>query len=386
MSRIAAVIALLLAPPLGLNGQVAEATAIVQNFTFSQPGAIGASSVRFVTTPLAVSLRLPGRATLSVASASAQATLTGIDGESIDFGGLADTRLGVTVPLVLEGLSLTARGTLPSGTASMSQAEAAVAGMMASHLLPVPIRSLGQGGAFGAELAYAVTSEDVTVAVGIGYDVAREFEPLTDDPVVYAPGRQLRGRATADIRTGVTSLLSVMLGVQRIGRDELDGVELFEPGLRIEALASYGFAVSAQGSVLLYGAVHRRATGIPGLNPDVALTVDATGFPYVPGVIAAEAQSLVVAGAEVRIPTRYFAFIPEARVRRFTSGDTVGRGWLATVGVALDVRLLGRRGGRRLQAAPAVRLTTGSASGGAGLESSLTGWEAGITLQLAGGR
>ena len=359
------------------TGQVPEAAAggglIVQRYTFDAPEAAGIESFRLLTAPFTAAIALGSVAALEVAGAYAEGTATGSEGDRATLSGLTDTE--ITLVLGGDHLLLTAGASLPTGQTTQTLTEATVAGVVAAELLPFAVTSWGSGGGAGGDVAFAFRAGSVGIGLSGGYRVAREYEPLADATFAYRPGDQIRVRLAVDADVGEAGTLSLLVGLQRFGDDEAAGSNLFRSGDRLEGVLTYAFAVGRTGSALLWGGAYHRENGSVLLQD-----------PTLAGATDSPSQQLFLGGFNARFPWGRVTLLPDAEARVFRSQDGVGQGWDGSAGAALDLRLAGRRFGRRLILAPSGRVRYGNVTVREGAESGLTGWEAGLTLRVEGGR
>lgn len=348
----------------------------VQSYRFNDPQAAGLADFRLMSAPFAVALPVGRMIGLEIMGAWAEGRATGPEGAEAVLSGTTDTRAALSVTLVPEHVVVRAESEFPTGRSMHSLEEAAVAGVVAAEFLPFAISSWGSGGSVGGDVALAFQAGGVGIGMSGGYQAAREYEPLTDQPFVYRPGDQLRVRLALDGDVGESGTLSVLLGVQRFSEDLLGGTNLFQSGNRVEGLVSYAFAVGLRGSAQLYGGVLHRARG--------AVLGD---LPALEGATDSPSQQLLSAGLGLRLPVGgRTVFRPTGDVRGIRTADGIGQGWMGSAGAAFDLRVAGRRFGPRLVLAPSARVHFGRIVAREEAESSLTGWEAGFTVRVEGGR
>jgi hypothetical protein len=328
---IVAIIAALGATPTAAQARSVGAGVLVQTYTFQDAEQAGLADVTLRAAPFGAVLPLGSRLAVQVVGAWAEATVTGPDGSA---------------------------GTLEGG-------------VLAAELLPFAVTSWGTGGSAGGELALAFQAGAWGVGMSGGYRSALSYEPLADQAFSYRPGAELRARLSLDRDVGESGTLSLLAGWQRFGEDATSERNLFRPGDRFEAVASYAVALGVSASGLFYASASRRENG--------TVLVET---PDLEGATDAPAQALFQAGATFRIPGARVSLLPDVELRAFRSEDGVGQGWLAGAGAELELRLAGRRSGPQLLLAPAGRLRVGHVVVSEGSESGLTGWEAGVTLRL----
>ncbi len=348
--------------------------ALLQRYTFADPEAAGLKSFDLFTAPFAAALPLGSSAVLEVSGAYAEGTLTGSGGEA-KRSGFTDTDIGLTVTLGAQRMVLTAAATLPTGRSTQTFAEATVAGVVAAELLPFAITTWGTGGSTGGDVALAFQAGRVGLGLSGSYRRARTFQPLEGDAFTYRPGDQIRVRLALDADVSESGTLSVLLGFQHFGDDLQDGANLFRSGRRLEGVISYAFAFGRRGGAQLYGGIYHREHG--------RLLAET---PSLEGASDSPSQQLFVAGLDLRLPAGRATFLPDGEIRVFRSQDGVGQGWVAGAGGALELRVAGRRFGRRLVLAPSGRVRIGHVIAREGAETDLTGWEAGLIVRIGGGR
>jgi hypothetical protein len=368
---IVAIIAALGATPTAAQARSVGAGVLVQTYTFQDAEQAGLADVTLRAAPFGAVLPLGSRLAVQVVGAWAEATVTGPDGSAGTLEGLVDTDVDVALALVPDRVIVTGGFSIPTGDASQTIGEVGVAGVLAAELLPFAVTSWGTGGSAGGELALAFQAGAWGVGMSGGYRSALSYEPLADQAFSYRPGAELRARLSLDRDVGESGTLSLLAGWQRFGEDATSERNLFRPGDRFEAVASYAVALGVSASGLFYASASRRENG--------TVLVET---PDLEGATDAPAQALFQAGATFRIPGARVSLLPDVELRAFRSEDGVGQGWLAGAGAELELRLAGRRSGPQLLLAPAGRLRVGHVVVSEGSESGLTGWEAGVTLRL----
>jgi hypothetical protein len=290
-------------------------------------------------------------------------------------------------------------------SATLTLAESQVAGMVASDLLPFSVSSWNAGSSVGGDMGMTVPVGPLNLAVLIGMRVPGEQRLLEDDSAVYRPGVQRRARAAISSRIGRAGALSVVGAFQSFSQDARAGVDIYQPGRRVDVLASYAFPLGLEGSALLFVGARDRVAG--------ELLVDTGRFQEIAG---SPAHSMLRAGFRLRLSRDRMSFLPEGELRIARSADVIcyqsslaaaydltcpaEQGWLASAGAAVDLRVAGRSFGRAVWLTPRARLHVGQlaavegwTSDNAGIiqtpregaRSGLTGWELGVGLRLVGG-
>ena len=371
--------ALILASLIGvpsLHAQAVGAGPVLQTYQFEDASAAGLKSIQLMSAPFAVTVPVMPTLAVSVSGAYARGTAKGEAGETVTLEGLTDTNVDVVFGVGLDWLIVTAGATVPTGNNTHSVGESLVAGVVAAELLPFAIKTWGSGGSAGGTVAAARQLGGWGLGLSAGYRVASEYEPLQAQTLGYRPGDQLQLRLALDHDVGSAGTFSILLGLQRYGNDQVGGNELFQSGMRLDAVVSYAFALGLRSSALVYGGVNHRANGT--LLEAQSSLGGATDTP---------SQQLFLAGADIRLPLgRRAAARPTAEVRVFRAEDGASQGWVSSLGGSLDYRVAGSNSGRRLIVAPTGRVRLGRVIVTDDLQTGVFGWEAGITLTMAFGR
>jgi hypothetical protein len=293
----------------------------------------------------------------------------------VKLSGLTDTYVGVGTTAGLDWLVVTARAGLPTGAYEHSLEESLVASVVAAELLPFAIKTWGSGGSVGADVAAFRQVGGWGLGFLGAYNLASEYEPVQDQQLAYRPGDQLRARLAVDHDVGAAGTFSALVGFERYGNDELAGADLFRSGNRFEVMASYAFAVGGRSSALIFGGVNHRANGTL-LSQGTALG----------GASDAPSQQLFRLGANVFVPLgRRMTLRPTAEARIFRASDGASQGWLGSAGTGVEWRITGTSTGRRLLLAPSGSVRFGRVIVSDGVETGVTGWEAGLSLRVVAG-
>lgn len=363
--------------PGGAAAQAVGGGALLQAYTFENPDAAGLETIHLLTVPFAVTVPIAGRLGVSVSGAYASGIARGAEGVEATLSGPTDTNLGLTT--VIPGVDwavLTASMSLPTGQSEHTTAESLVAGVIAAELLPFGISTWGSGGSAGGNLSLVRQLGSWGVGLSGGYSVANEYEPLAEQQLAYRPGDQLQVSLALDRDVGRAGTFSTFLAFQSFGNDQLGGADLFRSGNRIQALVSYAFAVGRRSSALLYGGVNYRENGT--LITAGSSLGDASDAP---------SQQLFNAGTNIRVPLgRRAAILPSIEARVFRASDGASQGWVTSGGTTIEYRVAGGASGRRVVLGPTGQFRMGRVIVSEGVETSLMGWEAGLTLRAIVGR
>lgn len=375
-ARVPALAVLGLIVVMPAAAQVVGSGAVLQSYRFDDPSAAGLATIRLFTTPFAFTAPIGSTVVVQAAGAFAQGVATSPDGQRVTLSGFTDTYLGVSTAVGLDWLVVTARMSLPTGSYTHTAAESLVASVVAAQLLPFAVNTWGSGGSYGANVAAVTQTGGWGVGVAGGYSIASEYEPLRNQEIGYRPGDQLQVRLALDHDLGASGTFSALVGFQNFGDDQLAGNDLFRSGSRIEAMLSYAFAVGRRSSALVYGGVNHRANGT------LLLQASALG-----GASDAPSQQLFLFGTNARVPVgRRSTFLPAVEARVFRASDGASQGWITSAGASLETRISGLPSGRRVVLEPSGRLRLGRVIVGEGIETGVTGWEAGVTLRVVVGR
>lgn len=338
------------------------AGATLESYTFADPEQIGIESLQLLAAPFGARARV-GFASLTLSGYFAEGTLQDASGASTSITGLTDTQLQIDVPIADESIIVSGIVALPTGQPTLALNEAVVAGAFAADLLPFRVSNWGTGGAFGLATSYARSVGDFGLGFSVGYSVAQEFEPLSDDERAYQPGNELRLRGALDRTVGNSGKASLQLTAHRYDEDALGGQNLYQSGDRYSAVGSYAFAAGGRGSGVAYLGVLHRTEGTFFGQDDVA-----------------PSQDLVLAGGGFRVPLGGLTLVPSADARLFRSADGVGQGYISGFGASLELPLGG------LTLVPSGRARVGNVVADAQRESAITGYDAGLMVRFGGAR
>jgi hypothetical protein len=357
------------AQSMGFGGQY-------QNYVFDQPNLAGVESISLFAIPVAASVSVGSRVSVSVSAAYAEATATGPDGLDSKLAGFSDTDLGVSLRVGPRWLLVSAGTTLPTGQATLTTREIYVASFFAADLLPFAINTWGTGGSVGGDVAVATQAGAWGIGFSAGYRLAQEYEPIPEFDFQYKPGNALQLRVALDRNVSTSGTLSILLGLQSFGDDEVEGANLFRSGTRIQGVVTYAFALGMRSSALVYGGMNHRSSGTAQLLEAV-----------LPGVSDSPAQQLFMGGTNFRLAFgRGHAILSRAELLVYRAEDGRSQGWVGTLGPSFDWRITGTSASRQLVLVPSAYLRTGNVIVEDGLETGFLGWEAGLTLRWVPGR
>lgn len=340
--------------PAGLS---VRGAAVLEHYSFDEPGALGIESLSLVTIPVSGHARLGGRVSLDVTARYARGALTASDGTEATIAGLTDTRVELSRAFAGERVVVTAAADLPTGKATHTAEEAFVAGAVAADLLPFRISHWGSGGGFGGSVAVARPVGLFGVGLGAGYFVSGDFEPREGQPARYQPGDMLRVNAVVDRSLG-DAKASLRVSWQDYSEDLLDDQNLFQTGDRLEVMGSWSFPVSRRASGIVHGGLLMREGG----------TLLGTA-------VTTASQDVLVAGAAFELPAGGGVLRPLARLRVVRPDDGPGEGWVGELGAAGAWRAGG------VDVGPLASLRIGSVDTDGAGSSGLLGFEIGLTVR-----
>lgn len=335
----------------------AGAGAIFETYRFSDATDIDIDALNLLSTPFGATVHFTRRVSLRISGAWARGELRRPNGDEAEITGLTDTDVRLSAILGRDVVTVTAIAQLPTGVSELTADEADAAGMFAADVLPFRVTNWGSGGGFGLSTAVAQPVGEFAVGLAVGYVVAREFEPLAEQPAQYRPGNQLQVRGAIDRTFGTSGKASLAATYMRFSDDEYDGQNLFRTGDRIQVLGSYAFAAGASSSAIAYAGYLHRGEG-----------------EFVQQDEFEASQGLFFGGGGMRMPAGGVVIQPGVDLRVQTGGGTTGYtvGLGGTVEVPLGAALL----------VPTLRGRVGTAELGSGEQSGFTGAEAGVAIRF----
>lgn len=366
-SRISAGVGLLLLLAIPSTAQVAPGSAagastFLETVSLADADAVGLDQIDLLTFLFAARSSVGERVRIGVSGGYARGVLTRPDGSEATLSGLTDTQVTVSMPFAREFVVVSLIGVLPTGKSEMDAFEAEVANVVAADLLPFQISHWGAGGGFGANIGFARPLGPVGVALGVGYVLGREYNPIVDDDFAYRPGNALTVAGGIDAGVGRAGKLALQFAVQAYSDDQLDGGNLYRAGDRFQVMGTYAFPVGS-GSALAYGGFVHRTAGALG---------DATaGLP----IAGSPSQDLVLLGGGVRLAMGGGVLVPDLSVRLFRREDGVGQGSVSRLGVGYEFPL------GSVTVIPSARAKLGSLQMLEGNSSGLNGFDVGLTVR-----
>lgn len=394
----AAVLLGLGAPPLAAAQIVAvQADPTTQEWTFGELGLFGLRGVRTRAVPFSVTARTNERVSVRVASAWAVGRLEGDDGAVVETStGPRDVDLAASFfPTPRLRLGLTGR--IPVGEPEWTVADATLAGLTASGLLPVVERTWTPGSAMGGEVEVAAPMGAGAVRLLAAYRRAGGTIALAGTGLGYRPGDQIDLGATVDVRISDEGFLALSALVRHFGEDSAEGTGLHQAGRRIDASATLAAPIALRGSMLAYAGVTQRRGGEGRVGAGPGQDALQMYRNLLPGLTGTPDLLAVSTGMRVRWALDRVAVEPEAVGRLVRGDDSCGgngadpatcladQGWLARGGLTLEFRAAGPPGRPILLLRPHGAWSFGRTVPAEGREARITGWEAGVSIRIAGG-
>jgi hypothetical protein len=361
----AACLALLLAAPMAAQvapGSAVGASAFLETVSLSDAEAVGIDQIDLFTFLFAGRTAVADRLRIGVSGGFARGVLTRPDGSEATLSGLTDTQVTLSWPFAREFLVVSLVGVLPTGKSEVDAFEAEVANVVAADLLPFRVSHWGAGGGFGANVGFARPLGPVGVALGVGYVLGREYNPIVDDDFAFRPGNALTVTGGIDAGVGRAGKLAVQFAVQTFSDDQLDGGNLYNAGDRFQLMGTYAFPVWSGSGLAYAGFVHRTAGDLG----DASVGLPIAGTP---------SQDLVLLGGGVRLAMGTGVLVPDLSVRIFRRSDAVGQGSVSRLGLGYEMPL------GTLTFVPAFRAKFGSLQMIEGDSSGLTGFDVGLTVR-----
>jgi hypothetical protein len=267
-------------------------------------------------------------------------------GTAYELNGLLDTRVRFSYRVGPWGV-VTMGVSLPTGKETLNSEESVVASVLSTDLLGFRESTWGQGGALTPGFAAATSAGSWNLGAAISYRATREYEPTTQQEVVYQPGNEFRIRAGADRNIGESGRLALGAAVHNYDTDQLDGRNLYQAGYRLRGDASYSWR-SGRSTWSVYAADIWRSQGEAiyrlDLQDDPAAPADST----ITETVGSQNLLLVGVSGVVPVSTRN-RIRPQASFRMQTVEqlETIvqdqnrvgtGSGWLINLGGDFPLR------------------------------------------------
>jgi hypothetical protein len=202
----------------------------------------------------------------------------------------------------------------------------------------------------------------VGLGINVAYLVRRSFEPLDNQQFAYRPGDLLHVSVAMDGTVGEAGKATVRLTYERNGEDRGNDANLFRSGDRYQVLGSYAFPIGPGSNGIVYASLLHRNAGA-----------------FLESTETVASQDLVLFGGGARIPMGSGVFQPDAEARLFRRADGIDQGYDLSVGASYEIP------GAEWTFAPSARVHLGHLEIREGVETGLTGFEAGLAIRRAGG-
>ncbi|MDP3775147.1 MAG: hypothetical protein Q8Q85_12870 [Gemmatimonadales bacterium] len=350
----------LLVAPAALRAQEARRTLYtgVEYRTLSFDPGLGTKTVSELVVPIGLVLPFSNRVTVDLGTRFARAERTDESGASGTISGLTDLQARAVIQLVPDVALFTVTANLPTGKTKLSNEQLAVAGAIASDLLPFPVSSFGSGTSVTTGLAFAVPVAGWALGLAGSYRMSGSFTPLAGVDSSYKAGAEMRFRAGVDRVVG-QGRVSLGFTYSSFTTDEFGGSGVFRPGKRYIGQAGVSLPLGNMG-LSLYAWDLYRASG----------TVPVNG-------LTTEKQNLMALGAALSIQRGRNVFRPSVEYRLFGEGDSslVKAGTLLSLGARYQMAT-----GESMSLIPSVRYDMGNIPNGA-TDVGYSGFSVGLSLR-----
>lgn len=354
------VAAALLAAPVALRAQETRRALFtgVEYRTLSFDAGLGTKTVTELVVPVGLVIPFSNRVTVDLGTRFARAERTDEADSSSTLTGLTDVQARAVYQLVPDVALITVSANLPTGKTKLSSGELAVAGAIASDLLPFPVSNFGSGASVTSGLAVAVPVAGWALGLAGSYRLSGGYTPLAGVDSTYKPGAEVRFRVGVDRVVG-QGRVSLGFTYSTFSTDEFGGSGVLRPGKRYIGQASVSLPVGNMG-LSFYAWDLYRASG----------TVPVNG-------LTTEKQNLMAFGAGAAIQMGRNVLRPSVEYRIFGEGDTslVRAGTLLSLGARYQMAA-----GETLSLIPSVRFDTGSIPNG-GVDVGYRGFSIGLLLR-----
>ncbi|MEK6768388.1 MAG: hypothetical protein AABY85_05285 [Gemmatimonadota bacterium] len=349
----------LLVAPAALRAQEARRTLYtgVEYRTLSFDPGLFTKTVSELVVPVGLVIPFSSRLTVDLGTRFARAERTDESGASSTISGLTDVQARAVVQLVQDVALFTVTANLPTGKTKLSGEEVAVAGAIATDLLPFPVSSFGSGSSVTTGLALAVPVAGWAVGLAGSYRMSGSFTPLAGASS-YKAGAEVRFRAGVDRVIG-QGRVSLGFTYSSFSTDEFGGSGVLRPGKRYIGQAGVSLPLGNMG-LSLYAWDLYRASG----------TVPING-------LTTEKQNLMALGAALSIQRGRNVFRPSVEYRVFGEGDSslVKAGTLLSLGARYQMAT-----GESMSLIPSVRYDMGNIPNG-GTDVGYRGFSVGLSLR-----
>lgn len=352
---ITAALCLIAAPAQAQLAREFSVTVAPNYRSFSMSEELAATAASLALVPVAVVVPLGSRFTVDAYAAYARGSVEGPTG-TLELSGPVDTQLRGTWAAT-PWARVTLGVNVPTGNGSHSLEEAQVAAVLATDLLGFREASFGVGTAITTGVAAAHQIGVWGIGYGASYRVSGEFEPTQSDDFAYSPGNELVARVAVDRNLGAASKLTVGGTFQHFADDEIGESNLFRPGARVRADASYAFRAGSTTTVTVYAADMWRQQGEVSLLTEAGEETTEVG-----------AQNTIMLGALANLGGR-LRLSPRADLRLLSHEEGAGSGWVMGAGSGVDIGVAG------VELTPRARVMFGSMEAQTGDSHGFTGFE-----------
>jgi hypothetical protein len=374
-----------------------------QTYSFSDPSRVGLADARLISAVVSASAPIRKDVLFEASGGFASGLLTTPGGGEARLSGPTGAEAALSGRLLSSHLILRVSGWAPAATATRSVAEAKVAGLVATYLLPFAIQGWQGGGAVGGSATVVAHFGAATALFTGGYRIHGERTlEASDGDLSVRPGPELNVRVNYDVPIGKANAVSLAFGLQQFGDDAAGGIDIFRAGTRMDGYAAYSFPVGLRGSAILYARMFDRSSA------EGLVTLDA-----LPGLADPGGRRLYQFGGDVGLTRHRVTFLGQGDVRilRGTSGVCYrstgsgviadfecpgGQGWVASVGTTVRTKVGGSWLSPRMVVAPSLRFRfgqiadrespAGNGEGAGPSRSRFTAVAFGVTILMGRGR
>lgn len=351
------------AMPAAVRAQDAAPRRVLTGLEFrslSFGAGLGTKSVSELVLPVGLVWAPSSRLSVDLGTRFARASRSDEAGATATITGLTDTQVRASFALRPDVAVLTLAANLPTGKASLSAEELAVAGAIASDLIPFPVSSFGSGFNVTTGIAVAVPVSGWAVGVGGSYRMSSAFEPLADTGLSYKAGGEVRLRVGLDRLVG-QGRVALGFTYSSFATDEFGGSEVFRPGPRYIGQAAFSVPVGNLGLSLYAWDLYRTAGSVPASQ------------------VSTDKQNVLTVGAGATVTRGRNVLRPSVEFRRHTQGaaSLEPAGTMLSFGARYQMVLT-----ERLTIVPALRFDTGNIANN-GTDVSYTGFSVALTARSA---
>lgn len=323
-------------------------------------------SVSVLAAPLGAVVRVSPRISLDVGTFYANVSHETESGTTTTVSGLTDLQARAVVEVVPDAVVFTLAANLPTGHATLEDAELLVAGAIASDLIPFPISNFGSGAAVTSGVAFAMPMGPWAIGLAGSYRYSGSYQPSAAATTEYQPGGESRLRFGVDRLVG-QGRLAIGFTYSTFATDEYGGSGAYRSGGRYIPQASLNVPLGNNSLALYVWDLYRGEGEF--FTRDTSAGVASTPAPKA-NTLAAGAVLALVRGRTVWQPSLEF------RVQSQDDGSDSGS--LVALGLRYSFPL-----GGHFSVQPGLRFDTGSAPNLSGSGVSFTGFSGSVMIRTS---